>query len=168
MARGGGLYNDRVTSIECVAFIDRWLVNNELERVGKQASHGLNVGVHSPLWSDVPYNREGKRTVNYNSIFADLLYCRFGLVASTCNVNEPRLMLHTGRVRSCVHLYHCVSAIRAVEVPEFVCWHSNCDHMTEVEVCKVCETCAESCHAKWWGLCGCNPAIQGHHWVLKI
>jgi len=80
-------------------------VNNELERVGKQASHGLNVGVHSPLWCDVPYNREGKRTVNYNSIFADLLYCRFGLVAATGNVNEPRLMSHTGRECKVVCMY---------------------------------------------------------------
>jgi hypothetical protein len=99
------LYNDLVTSIESVAFIDRWLVNIVLVRVGKQASHGLNVGVHSPLWHDVPYNREGKRTVNYNSIFADLLYCRFGLVASTGNVNEPRLMSHSGRVCEVLCIY---------------------------------------------------------------
>jgi len=45
-------------------------VNNELERVGNQASHGLNIGVHSPLWRDIPYNREGKRTVNYKSFFS--------------------------------------------------------------------------------------------------
>jgi hypothetical protein len=36
------------------------------------------------------------------------------------NVSEPRLMLQ------------CVSAVRVVEVPVFVCLHSICNHMTEV------------------------------------
>jgi len=82
-------------------------VNNELERVGNQASHGLNIGVHSPLWRDIPYNREGKRTVNYKSFFSVIfLYYRFGLVVATGNVNAPRLMSHTGRVCKvvCMHI----------------------------------------------------------------
>ena len=107
VARGSGLYNDPITSIECVAFIDRWLVNNELEKVGKQASHGLNVRVRSPLWRDVPYNREGKRlsiTTQCLQLY-DFLYYRFGLVAATDNVNERRLMSNTGRVCKVVCVY---------------------------------------------------------------
>lgn len=37
VSRGSGLFNDPVTNIECFAFNDRSLVNNELERMGKQA-----------------------------------------------------------------------------------------------------------------------------------
>jgi len=74
---------------------------------GKQASHGLNIGVYSPLWCDVPYNREGKRTVIYNSVFAVIwfLVYRFGLVAATGNINEPRLMSHARRVCEFVCMY---------------------------------------------------------------
>jgi hypothetical protein len=59
----------------------------------------------------------------------------------------------------CVSVYECVSAVGTVEVPVYVYLHSSCSHVTEV--CKVCETCAEGCHAKGWGLCGCNPTILG-------
>jgi hypothetical protein len=44
-----------------------------------------------------------------------------------------------------------------VEVPVFVCLRTTCNHVTE-EGLKVCETRTEGCHAKWRGLCGCNPA----------
>jgi hypothetical protein len=37
----------------------------------------------------------------------------------------------------------CVSVVRAVEVPVFVCLRSSCNHVTEV-----CETRAAGCHAK--------------------
>lgn len=59
-------------------------------------------------------------TTQFLQLFG-FLYCRFGLVAATGNVSEPRLMSHTGGVCKVVHVYHCVSAIRAMEVPEFVC-----------------------------------------------
>jgi len=34
--------------------------------------------------------------------------------------------------RICVHVDQCVSAVRAVEVPEFVCLLSTCSHLTEM------------------------------------
>jgi hypothetical protein len=34
--------------------------------------------------------------------------------------------------RSCVRVDQCVSAVRAVDVPIFVCLRSSCNHVTEV------------------------------------
>ena len=63
----------------------------------------------------------------------------------------------TGKVSCChmseectrVRVDQCVSAVRAVEVPVFVCLCSSCNHMAGVGGNrKVCETRAEGCHAK--------------------
>ena len=44
-------------------------------------------------------------------------------------------------------------------MPVLVCLRGSCSHVTEVGCLKVCETGAEGCHVKWWGLCGRNSAI---------
>jgi hypothetical protein len=81
-------------------------------------------------------------------------YSRINYITSPAlgagTVSEPRLTSQVRRVRE----DQCVSAVTAVEVPVLVCLLSSCSHVTGV-----CETHAEGCHAKWWGLCGCNHAI---------
>ena len=64
----------------------------------------------------------------------------------------------SGMCAKSVRVKRCVSAVGAMEVLVFVCLHSSCNHVTDVEGTKFCETRAESCHAKWWGLCEYNPA----------
>jgi hypothetical protein len=39
------------------------------------------------------------------------------------------------------------------------CLHSSCNHVSEARP-SFKKTRAERCHAKWWGLRGCNPAIH--------
>jgi len=48
--------------------------------------------------------KELSLTTQFLQLF-DFLYYRFGLVAATGNVNEPRLMSHTGRVCEVVCMY---------------------------------------------------------------
>ena len=71
-------------------------------------------------------------------------------VSGAGNVSECRLMSQRGSARIRVRLDQYISAVRAVEVPVVVCERSSCNHVTEDR--KVCETRAESCHAKGWGL----------------
>ena len=60
------------------------------------------------------------------------------------------MMSQVGRVREVVCAYiQCVSAIRDVEDPVFVCLRCSSSRVTEVgEPYKVRETRAEGCHAK--------------------
>jgi hypothetical protein len=51
--------------------------------------------------------------------------------SGTGNVSEPRLVSCWESARSCVRAYQCVSAIREVDVPVFICLHSSCNHVTE-------------------------------------
>jgi len=44
-----------------------------------------------------------------------------------------------------------------VQAPVFAC---SWNHVTEVGGRKFCEIGSEGCHAKWRGLCGCDPAIR--------
>ena len=53
----------------------------------------------------------------------------------------------------------CVSAVRAVEVPESVCLRSTCSHLTEIGFYKDRETRGEGYHAKCQGLCGSNADV---------
>jgi len=62
------------------------------------------------------------------------------------NVSERRLMSQSGSARVDQDV-SAVSAVRAVEVPVFVCERNSCKHVNE-EDRKVCGTRAESCHAK--------------------
>ena len=72
----------------------------------------------------------------------DVMYYIFGLVAATGNVSELRLMLHTGKVCKVV----CVCVIVFLQSEQWRCQKLFAE--VEVEVCKVCETCTERCHAK--------------------
>lgn len=50
--------------------------------------------------------------------------------SGTGNVSEPGLMSYWGSVQSCVCIDQCVSTVRAVEMPVFVCFCSSCYHVT--------------------------------------
>jgi hypothetical protein len=77
-------------------------------------------------------------------------YAMYGRINSTKSpasgagtVGEPRLMSQVGRVREVVcALDQRVSAVRAVEVPVFVCLRRGSNHVTTV-----CETRTDVSHA---------------------
>ena len=75
-------------------------------------------------------------------------------------VSEPRLMSEEREsARNHVHVNQCVSAVKAVEVPVFVCLGRSCNHVTEADGP---QSLWESCWGfsdKMTGLGGCNPAI---------
>jgi hypothetical protein len=54
-------------------------------------------------------------------------------VSDADKVGEPRLISQVREsARSSVRVDQCVSAVRAVGVPAFVCLRSSCSHVTEV------------------------------------
>jgi len=61
-------------------------------------------------------------------------------------------------VRSCVRVYQCVSAVRAVEVAVFVCWRSSSSHVTGGRIVKFVRL-ALKVLIILAGICGCNPAV---------
>jgi hypothetical protein len=76
------------------------------------------------------------------------------------NVRERRLISQVGRVREVVCAYISVF----LQSERWRCQDPSTYVVAAVmwlrkEARKVCETHAESCHAKWQGLCGCNPHI---------
>jgi len=50
--------------------------------------------------------------------------------SGTGNVSGPGLMSYWGSAQSRVYIDQCVSTIRAVEMPVFVCLCSSCYHVT--------------------------------------
>jgi hypothetical protein len=74
--------------------------------------------------------------------------------------SRPKLLSQAGTVRKVIGTYISVF----LQLDQWRCQHSSAYIVKAITwlrkmCCTFCETQTEGCHAKWQGLCRCNPAI---------